>query len=148
VRQVEQRIVYALVRLPFEQFWRDLGRLVRTVYGTFTTPTGEAYRVAVETGARLRRLVVTPERGPAFACSSAVLSDFWTQAMHARMVFAHQLTGGLEPAAPYLLPVFDQLAYLMTVRGTMSGRAESDALLFLPPAPPKGGYASGVEVAQ
>lgn len=134
VRQIEQRIVYGHHRPPFERFWRDLGRVIRAVYGAFTTASGEPYRAAVETGARLRRLVLTSERGTAFAFSSAVLADFWTQAVHARLVFAHQLTGGMEPAAPYVFPVVNQLGYLSTVRGAMSGRAESDALLFTPPA--------------
>ncbi|MBK9122256.1 MAG: hypothetical protein IPM16_03910 [Chloroflexi bacterium] len=146
VRQIEQRVTHTHFRPPFEQFWRDLGRVIRTVYGKFSTPSGEAFRAAVETGARVRRLVVTPDRGPAYAFSSAVLSDFWTQALHARLVFPHQLTGGMEQAASYVFPVLAQLGYLSTVRGTMSGRAESDALLFTPPAP-KGTTILAVEVA-
>ncbi|GIK29391.1 MAG: hypothetical protein BroJett007_25290 [Chloroflexota bacterium] len=145
VRQIEQRVTHAYSRPPFEQFWRDLGRAVRAVYGKFTTASDESFRAAIETGARLRRLVLTPEHGPAFAFSSAVLNDFWTQVIHARVVFAHQLTGGMEPAAPYLFPLLTQLSYLSTVRGTMNGRTESDALLFTPPAP-KGAAVLTVEV--
>lgn len=47
--------------IPFDRLWRDLGRVVRRVYGQFTTSEGRDVRAAQESGARFKRMVFTPD---------------------------------------------------------------------------------------
>lgn len=133
VRQIEQLLNLPPSKVPFDRLWRDLGRIVRRVYGKFVTEDGRDVIVAQESGARFKRLLFSPADGSPVGITESVLSEFWTMVNAARLLVPAQFPNGLEPIAPYLLAVLAKVEYVRVVRAGLGDGPLVPSLLLVPP---------------
>ncbi len=133
VRQIDQFLNLPAADVPIDRLWRDLGRVVRRVYGQFTASDGREVRIAQESGARFKRMLFTPDGEAPIAINESVLSEFWTMVKAAKLLLPAQFPGGLEAVAPYLLAVLAKTDYVRVVRAAIGDGPYASSLLYIPP---------------
>lgn len=133
IRQIDQLLNLPAQYVPLNKLWSDLGRIIRRTYGKFHTAEGEEFVASQENGARFRRMSIRTE-GDTQAISESALTDLWQMLNSARLVLPSQFPSGLEPLAPYLLPLMEKLEYVRVVQAAIGDGTPTSALLLVPPA--------------
>ena len=65
--------------------------------------------------------------------NESLLAELWTMISAARLLLPAQFTGGLEPAAPYLLALLEKTDYIRVVQAALGDGPRTSALLLVPP---------------
>jgi hypothetical protein len=134
LRQIDTLLNKPTTRGDFNQFWRELGRIIRKADGKFINVDGQPFTVQIEPNPRRRLLTLTPQTGEPIRLSDMTLAEIWTALQCAGLLMAWQFPGAVERYTNYLIPLLSGLDDVQAVKTGIIGEAGTlNALIYIPP---------------